>query len=95
MRSGGLRTGSPFGERVKKSRRPVHRLYYHALVMIIKMKFLKSWDLSGYSERRMSKRPTCQNEHFRANCLRDRTLVMLRKLHTNPSNFFGVDPPKN
>ena len=27
---------------------------------IIKMKFLKSWDLSGYSERTMSKRPTCQ-----------------------------------
>ena len=27
---------------------------------VIKMKFLKSWDLSGYSERTMSKRPTCQ-----------------------------------
>ena len=27
---------------------------------VIKMKFLKLWDLSGYSERTMSKRPTCQ-----------------------------------
>ena len=27
---------------------------------IIKMKFLKLWDLSGYSQRTMSKRPTCQ-----------------------------------
>ena len=27
---------------------------------VIKMKFLKLWDLSGYSERTMSKRPTYQ-----------------------------------
>ena len=27
---------------------------------VMKMKFLKLWDLSGYSERTMSKRPTCQ-----------------------------------
>ena len=27
---------------------------------IIKMKFLKLWDLSGYSERTMPKRPICQ-----------------------------------
>ena len=27
---------------------------------VVKMKFLKLWDLSGYSERTMSKRPTCQ-----------------------------------
>ena len=27
---------------------------------VIKMKFLKIGDLSGYSERTMSKRPTCQ-----------------------------------
>ena len=27
---------------------------------VIKMKFLKLWDLSGYSERTTSKRPTCQ-----------------------------------
>ena len=27
---------------------------------VIKMKFLKLWDLSGYFERTMSKRPTCQ-----------------------------------
>ena len=27
---------------------------------VIKIKFLKLWDLSGYSERTMSKRPTYQ-----------------------------------
>ena len=27
---------------------------------VTKMKFLKLWDLSGYSEKTMSKRPTCQ-----------------------------------
>ena len=27
---------------------------------VIKIKFLKLWDLSGYSERTMYKRPTCQ-----------------------------------
>ena len=27
---------------------------------VIKKKFLKSWDLSGYSERTISKRPTYQ-----------------------------------
>ena len=27
---------------------------------VIKMKFLKLWDLLGCSERTMSKRPTCQ-----------------------------------
>ena len=32
---------------------------------VIKMKFLKLWDLSGYSERTMSKRPTCQKWAFR------------------------------
>ena len=31
---------------------------------VIKMKFLKLWDLSGYSERTMSKRPTCQKWAF-------------------------------
>ena len=31
---------------------------------IIKIKFLKLWDLSGYSERTMSKRPTCQKLAF-------------------------------
>ena len=35
-----------------------------------------------------------KNEHFGANCLWDRNPVMLRKLHTNPSKFFWVDPPK-
>ena len=49
------------------------------------------WDLSGYSERTMSKRPSCQKWAFRANFLWDRSPVMLRKLHTNPSKFFGVD----
>ena len=42
---------------------------------VIKMKFLKLWDLSWYSER-------------------DRSPVILRKLHTNPSKFFWVDPKK-
>ena len=32
---------------------------------VIKMKFLKLWDLSGYSERTMSKRPTYQKRAFR------------------------------
>ena len=32
---------------------------------VIKMKFLKLWDLSGYSERTMSKRTTCQKWAFR------------------------------
>ena len=32
---------------------------------VIKMKFPKLWDLSGYSERTMSKRPTCQKGAFR------------------------------
>ena len=27
---------------------------------VVKMKFLKLWDLSGYSERTMPKRPICQ-----------------------------------
>ena len=27
---------------------------------VIKLKFPKLWDLSGYSEKTMSKRPTCQ-----------------------------------
>ena len=31
---------------------------------VIKMKFLKLWDLSGYSERTMSKRPSCQKRTF-------------------------------
>ena len=36
-------------------------LYYRVLKCdVIKMKFLKLWDLSGYSERTMSKRPTYQ-----------------------------------
>ena len=51
---------------------------------VIKMKFLKLWDLSGYSERTMSK--TEQNW--------DLSPVMLTKLHTNPSKFFLGRPPK-
>ena len=60
------------------------------------MKFLKYlWDLSGYSERTMSWRPTCQKSAFRGKLsLRYRSPAMLRKLHTNPSKFFGVDPQK-
>ena len=33
-------------------------------------------------------------QNFGANCLCDRSPVMLRKLHENPSKFFGVDPQK-
>ena len=35
---------------------------YHRVLKcdVIKMKFLKLWDLSGYSERTMPKRPICQ-----------------------------------
>ena len=33
-----------------------------------------------------------KNEHFGANCLWDRSPVMLRKLHTNPSKFFLGQP---
>ena len=35
------------------------------------MKFLKLWDLSGNSERTMSKGLLTKNEHFGANCLWD------------------------
>ena len=38
-----------------------HRPLYRVLECdVIKMKFLKSWDSSGYSKRTMSKKPTCQ-----------------------------------
>ena len=38
-----------------------HRPLYRVLKCdVIKMKFLKSWDSSGYAKRTMSKRPTCQ-----------------------------------
>ena len=57
------------------------------------MKFLKSWDLSGYSERTLSKRPTYQNWAFRDKLFLRCWPVILRKLHTNPSKFFWVDPP--
>ena len=33
-----------------------------------------------------------KNENFGANCLQDRSPVMLRKFHTNPSKLFWVDP---
>ena len=61
---------------------------------VIKVKFLKLWDLSGYFERTMSRGLLAKNEHFGANCLWDRSPVILRKLHTNPSKFFWVDPKK-
>ena len=54
---------------VNKQQRTVHRqeafnikLQNHRILKcdVTKMKFLKLWDLSGYSEKTMSKRPTCQ-----------------------------------
>ena len=42
-----------------------YRIYNRVLKCdVIKMKFLKLWDLSGYSERTMSKRPTYQKWAF-------------------------------
>ena len=38
--------------------------------------------------------PLAKNEHFGVNCLWNRSPVMLRKLHTNPSKFFGVHRKK-
>ena len=52
---------------------------------VIKMKFLKLWDLLGYSERTMSKRPTCQKCAFRGKL----------SLRSYPSKFFWGRPPKN
>ena len=38
-----------------------HQPLYRVLKCdVIKMKFLKLWDSSGYAKRTMSKRPTCQ-----------------------------------
>ena len=54
---------------VNKQQRTVHRqeafnikLQNHRVLKcdVTKMKFLKLWNLSGYSEKTMSKRPTCQ-----------------------------------
>ena len=46
---------------VKNSLNFLNAVLYKVLKCdIIKLKFLKSWDLSGYSEGTMSKRPTCQ-----------------------------------
>ena len=36
-----------------------------------------------------------KNEHFGANCLWDRSPVILTKLHTNPSKFFLGRPKEN
>ena len=36
---------------------------------VIKMKFLKLWDLSGYSERTCPRGLLAKNEHLGANCL--------------------------
>ena len=58
------------------------------------MKFLKLWDVSGYSERTMSKRPSCQKWAFRGKLSLRYSPVMLRKCHTNPSNVFGGRPNK-
>ena len=51
----------------------------------IKMKFLKLWDLSVYILKGQCPRGLfAKNEHFGANCLWDRSPVMLRRLHTHP-----------
>ena len=61
------------------------------------MKFLKLWDFLGQDilKEQCPRGLLAKNEHFGANCFRDRCRVMLRKLHTNPSNFFFRGrPPK-
>ena len=45
----------------KTKQRVSHQPLYRVLKCdVIKMKFLKLWDSSGYAKRTMSKRPTCQ-----------------------------------
>ena len=62
---------------------------------VIKMKFLKLWDLSGYSERTMFKRPTCQ----KMSILRQIVAEIVAQLCLENSiqtllNFFWVGPKK-
>ena len=62
---------------------------------IIKMKFLKLWDLSGYSERTMSKMPTCQKLAIRGKIVSERLAGYTHKTPCKPFQFFfGVDPKK-
>ena len=61
---------------------------------VIKMKFLKLWNLSGYSEGTMSKRPSYKNEHFGANCLWDVSGLYSENSIQTLRSFFWVDPKK-
>ena len=48
-------------DKISAPKHLVNNATYRALKCdVIKMKFLKLWDLSGYSERTMPKRPICQ-----------------------------------
>ena len=61
----------------------------------IKMKFLKLWDLSVYILKGQCPRGLfAKNEHFGANCLWDRSPVMLRRLHTHPFKLLLGRPKK-
>ena len=65
------RIGPQFGLKIKEGGPPLDlplaRLIFNRVLKcdVIKKKFLKLWDLSGYSERTISKRPTCQKWAFR------------------------------
>ena len=58
------------------------------------MKFLKLWDLSGNSERTMSKGLLTKNEHFGANCLWDVSRLYSENSIQTLLIFWGVDPKK-
>ena len=51
---------------------------------VIKIKFVKLWDLSGYSERTTSKRPTCQKLTLWENCLWDISPFLLWSILGDP-----------
>ena len=60
------------------------------------MKFLKLWDLSGYSERTMSKRPTHQKWAFWGQIVSEIVAQLcLKNSIKNPSQFFLGLPKKN
>ena len=62
---------------------------------VIKIKFLTSLDLSGYSERTMSKRPTCQKWAFRGKLslrLYVAQLCLENSIHTLASKLFWSTP---
>ena len=66
-----------------------------ALCDVIKMKFLKLWDLSGYAERAMSKRPTCQKMSMQGQIVSE--IVDQLRLENSIQtllNFLGSNPQK-